>query len=464
MPSLNLNDALVGKIGYHAGMNIKLLNFWERLRTTYWFLPILMVALSFVFAAATIALDRNIPSQSAALLAWIYAPGPDGTRIILSTIAGSMITIAGVSFSIIIVALTLASSQFGPRLLANFMRDRGNQIVLGTFLATFMYCLLVLRAVGSTQNGAFVPHISATLALFLAIASIGVLIYFIHHAAVSIQADNIIAAVGRELDAAITRIFPEKERGRQLEQELRHEHDIPAKFDEEAHTVPAQQTGYLQTTDYDRLMKLATENDLLLRLQRRPGDFVASGSDLALLWPADNANEKSIVAINDAHAMGVQRQRIQDVELAIDQLVEIAVRALSPGINDPFTAVACVERLGASFVRLVERSIPSGYLYDDAGRLRLITNAVTFAGLTHSAFSQIRQYSRSSVVVTIRLLETIAEIAAHTENRRYRAVLLRQAVMIKRGSEKTLVEESDRQDVSNRYELVRGAIEKQAPV
>jgi uncharacterized membrane protein len=441
-------------------MKIKLLNFWEQLRATYWFLPILMVALSFVLAAATITLDQTIPSQPAVFLAWIYAVGPEGTRIVLSTIAGSMITIAGVTFSIIIVALTLASSQFGPRLLANFMRDRGNQIVLGTFLATFMYCLLVLRAVSNAENGMFVPHISATLALFLAIASIGVLIYFIHHAAVSIQADNIIAAVGRELDEAITRLFPEKEQGWQLEQKLRREDDIPAMFEEEAYAVPARQTGYLQAIDYDGLMKLASKNNLLLRLQRRPGDFVASGSDLVLLWPADNANETFVATINDAHAMGVHRQRIQDIELAIDQLVEIAVRALSPGINDPFTAVACIERLGASFVRLVERSIPSGYLYDDDGRLRLITNAVTFAGLTHSAFSQIRQYGRSSVVVTIHLLETIAEIAAHTDNKRYRSVLLRQAVMIKRGSEEALVDESDHQDVLNRYELVRRAVEK----
>ncbi len=143
-------------------------------------------------------------------LGWIYTRGPDGARAVLSTIAGSMITVAGVVFSVTIVALSLASNQFGPRLLRNFMRDRGNQIVLGTFVATYLYCLLVMRTVQGMDGSQFVPHLSVTVAILMAVASLGVLIYFIHHVAVSIQAPELIANVAHELHEAIDRLFPEE--------------------------------------------------------------------------------------------------------------------------------------------------------------------------------------------------------------------------------------------------------------
>ncbi len=420
-----------------------------------------MVVLAIGLSLATNVLDQAIEYQPTRLV-WLYAGGAEGTRTLLSTIAGSMITIAGVTFSITIVALTLAASQFGPRLLANFMRDRGNQIVLGTFIATFTYCLLVLRTVRDVADNTFVPHISATFAVLLAMASMGVLIYFIHHVATSIQANHVIAAVGRELDEAITRLFPETMSSGYLDLELKHEDDIPTDLEQEGRPIPADQSGYLQAIDYDGLKKIAIENDLVLRLEHRPGDFVTRGSELiTIIRCGESLEEKKVVEqINSAFIIGVQPDPLQDVEFAINQLVQIAVRALSPGINDPFTAMACIDRLGASLVYLSERSIPSGYFYDDENKLRLITDAVTFAGITEAAFNQIRQYGRSSVAVTVHLLETIAVIAAHTENEAYRTTLLRQAVMIKRGSEEAVLEEGDRKAIERRYEFVRQALDK----
>lgn len=207
-------------------------------------------------------------------------------------------------------------------------------------------------------------------------------------------------------------------------------------------------------------MKLAIEHNLLLRLEHRPGNFIASGNHLVKVWPNERFEKGLGEKINDAFIFGAQRLRLQDVEFAIDQLVEIALRALSPGINDPFTAMACVDRLGVALARLAERQIPSGYRYDDENKLRLMADSVTFEGLVETAFNQIRQYGRSSVAVTIRLLETIAVIAAHTHIQTEREALRRQAKMIKQGSDEAIPEERDRQDVEESYQIVDRILEQ----
>lgn len=440
-------------------MKTRFLTFWEKLRATYWVLPTVMLVAAIALSLTTVVLDRLIQIQTMPLFDWLNVGGAEGTRTLLSTIAGSMITIAGVAFSVIIVAFTLASSQFGPRILSNFMRDRGNQFVLGTFIATFIYCLLVLRTIENEADSRFIPHLSVFTALLLTIASLGVLIYFIHHAAISIQANHIIAEIGRELDDAIMRLFPEKTWRLTLEQDLRSEEDVPPDFEEKVRPISANQSGYLQAVDYDGLVDMAVEKGIILRLEHRPGDFITQGSKLVLAYPSENVDDESIDQINDAIILGPQRQRLQDVEFAVNQLVEIAVRALSPGINDPFTAVSCIDQLEASLVRLAERSIPSGYLYDDGDQLRLLTNAVTFVGLTETAFNQIRQYGRSSTAVSIRLLESIATIVTKTEDDLYRAALLRQAVIIRESSQTAFPAKYDRQTIEKRYELVREALD-----
>ena len=441
-------------------MKTKLLNYWEIVRSSYWFLPTLMTGLAIGLSFLTVALDHFAVSEHPELLVWVYTGGADGVRTLLSTLAGSMITMASVTFSITIVALSLASSQFGPRLLINFMRDTGNQVVLGTFIATFVFSLLVLRTVRSVDEITFVPHISVTVAVFLALASMGLFIYFIHHVSISIQVQHVIASVERELNTAIDRLFPDKKSYLAFEYELRNEDDVPEDFDQAAEPVTATHSGYLQSIDNEGLMKLAIEHDLLLRLEHRPGNFIASGSDLINVWPNERFEEGLSEKINDAFILGAQRLRIQDVEFAIDQLVEIALRALSPSINDPFTAMACVDRLGVALAHLAEQQIPSGYRYDDENTLRLIADSVTFEGLVETSFNQIRQYGRSSVAVTIRLLETIAVIAAHTHTQTEREALRQQAKMIKQGSDEAIPEEHDRQDVEESYQIVARILEQ----
>ncbi|MBN1965219.1 MAG: DUF2254 domain-containing protein [Anaerolineae bacterium] len=440
-------------------MKTRLANIWEQLQATYWLLPALLNLLAVLLSLVTISLDRALMALDAAYLPWLSVGGPDGARTMLSTIAGSMITIAGVTFSITTVALSLASSQFGPRLLRNLMRDRGNQLVLGTFIATFMYCLLVLPTVPEGSDARSVPHVSVAVGVLLAVASLGVLVYFFHHFAVSIQADQVIANVGQELERAIVRFFPEYPAERAPGRSIRWTDDLPANFEEAASRLGARHSGYVQAIDYAGLMRLAVEHDLVVRVNCRPGDFVARASTSALIWPGEGLDEDLATRIDNAFILGTQRLQTQDVEYAVNQLVEIAVRALSPGVNDPFTAMACIDQLSTALVRLAERNLPAPYRYDEANRLRLVIDVVTMSGIVDAAFNQIRQYGRSSVGVTIRLLETIAVIAAHTHHRELRDALREQATMIKQGSEEELTEVRDRRDVLARFEMIKDVLE-----
>ncbi|MBI4784599.1 MAG: DUF2254 domain-containing protein [Oscillatoriophycideae cyanobacterium NC_groundwater_1537_Pr4_S-0.65um_50_18] len=433
-------------------MRTKISKLLDSLHSSFWFIPTLMVVLAIGLSLITIGLDQRLETDIIGDLGWAYALGPNGSRAILSAIAGSMVTVATTAFSITIVALQLASSQFGPRLLRNFMQDTGNQIVLGTFIATFVYSLMVLRTINGVAENEFVPHLAVTCGIGLAIASIGVLIYFIHHSATSIQVDHVISRVGCELDEVIDRLFP-KQIGRGASQHRAEPltSDIPANFDREATAIPSTSSNYVQAIDTDQLMQIATESNILLRLQRRPGDFVIKGSPLVLAYPTESGSKKLVKQINDAFVLGSQRTDQQDVEFSINQLVEIAVRALSPGINDPFTAIRCIDQLSAALCHLAQKEIPSTYRYDNQDKLRVIAAPVTFADVTDAAFNQIRQYGQTSVAVTMRLLEAIAVIAPFTHTKADQATLLRHANMIERGSQEGITEELDRQDVKERY-------------
>ncbi|MBE9130208.1 MULTISPECIES: DUF2254 domain-containing protein [unclassified Coleofasciculus] len=430
--------------------NIKLSTFWESLRSSYWFVPTLMAGGAIALAFTIVTLDQSGKSGPIQKLGWVYTGGPDGARTVLSTIAGSMITVAGTAFSIVIVALTLASSQFGPRLLRNFMQDTGNQVVLGTFIATFIYCLLVLRTVRGDDYNVFVPQISVTVGILLGIASIGVLIYFIHHASTSIQSWYVIREVNKDLDYAIDHLFPEQI-GHGIPEKRRWVEEIPVNFDEEASPILAINSGYLLAIDEEQLLKIAKSKDLLLRLNYRPGHFIVHRHEIVRVWHGERVNEKLTHQINDAFILGSERTEQQDVEFSIQQLVEIALRAISPAINDPFTAIRCIDRLSAGLNRLAQKEFPSPYRYDEDNNLRVIANPVTFVGLIDEAFNQIRQYGSSDVAVTMRLLEAIAIIATQTRNKKDRTALLRHAEMIKRGSQEAVSEECDRQDIEERY-------------
>lgn len=435
-------------------MKASLLKYWDSIRTSFWFLPSLMAFGAMLLAAGTITLDAAIAGAWMAQFA--YAGDADGAAEVMSTIAGSMITIAGVVFSMTLVALTLASSQHGPRLLSNFMSDKPNQVVLGTFIATFIYCLLILRTIRGGEDP-FVPHLSVTTGVLFALVSLGVLIYFIHHVAMSIQADEVIARVNRDLLRGIDRLFP-TDIGQAQPGEASADSQPPATFDQDAGTISANGDGYLQRIDPDKLLRLAMRDHLVLRLERQPGHYVVKDRPLVSVWPAHKITEALVTEVNNAMVLGHQRTAAQDLEYLLNQLVEVAVRALSPSMNDPFSAIVCVDRLGSALYRLAQREMPSAYRYDDDHQLRLITLPMTLPRLLDVAFNKIRHYGRTSVAVTERLLETfaiLAEVAVRPADQR---ALIRHADMVVRGARDALPEKEDRRLVEEQFQAVHRAL------
>ena len=433
----------------------QIFKYWERIRSSLWFLPVIMSTGAILLAGLTIALDGPITDWFRMTWGWKFSGGAEGASAVMATVTGSMITITGVVFSMTLVALSLTSSQLGPRLLRNFMRNTTTQVVLGTFIATFLYCLIVLRTIKRGDGVSFVPHLSVTIGVFLAVVSIGVLIYFIHHVSVSIQANEIVARVGIELIEGIDRLIPE--RTRQETPQIQADPPDAAfleTFNREARPVGADGDGYLQFIDSETLTALAVEEDIVIRIELRPGHYVITESPLVKVWPGNRISDRIRHRVNSAFALGSERIPRQDIEFLVNQLVEIAVRALSPGLNDPFTAIACVDRLGSALARMVQRDTPSPYLHDEQGRLRVIAAAVTFPVIVDTAFNQIRQYGRSSASVTIRMVETIAAIATFAYRPEDRASLLRHAEMIARGAREGLHEDFDRRAVQECCDVV----------
>jgi uncharacterized membrane protein len=440
-------------------LKAQLLKYWDRLRTSFWFVPAAMACLAMALAFTAVAIDRAVAEDWLHRLGWSYSGGAEGASLMLGTVAGSMIAIAGTVFSMTLVALSLASSQLGPRLLRNFMRDTTNQVVLGTFVATFVYCLIVLGTIRRADETLFVPHLSVSIGVLLAMASIGVLIYFIHHVSVSIQADEVVARVARELEDGIERMFPSPLGQPASEAPARSgEADLPASFERDARPVGALQDGYLQLIEPSALMTLAREEDLLLRLERRPGHYLVRGRAMVMVWPGDRVTEELASRVSAAFVIGDKRTAAQDVEFSFHQLVEIAVRALSPGINDPFTAIACVDRLGSALCRLARRDMPSPLRFDDDGRLRLVAPGSTFAGIVDTAFNQIRQSARSNPAVAIRVLDAIAQIAGHVQSAKDANCLMRHAGMIVRGARAAVPEPEDLLAVEAAFTLARQSL------
>ncbi len=437
-------------------MKTFLSTWWERLTTSYWFLPTILAGAAIGLSALTLHIDTTINPQWARNTAWIWAGGPEGARNVLETIASSTITVAGVVFSITIVSLTLASSQFGPRLLRNFMSDRGTQLVLGVFVATFLYCLLVLRAIRGIDQVTVVPFLSVTCGLLFGVASVGFLIFFIHHISASIIAENVIGRVAEEMQREIDTLYPEKA-GRSVPDEEEDKEEIPEEFARETGVIRSHQSGYIQAIGMESLLEIARQADVIIRLRRRPGDFLADGALLAEVVPKRNLDDDLGEKIRGTVFFGRHRTSGQDIEYSIDQLVEVAVRAMSPGINDPFTAMTCVEWLGAGLIQVAGRKIPSRWRYDD-NQLRIITDATNFEGIARAALTQVRQYGVRSVAVTVRLLEVLGRVGPHLLRAHDCAVLLEHARLIRDDGIEAASNESDRETIRERYETAEQAL------
>ena len=428
-------------------MHVHFRNFVSDLRASYWFVPTLMIFGAFLLALFTISLDERLDFSSLDL-PLIYLSQPEGAKTMLGTVAGSMLSVASLTFSIVMVVLTMASSQFGPRLLGNFMRDRGNQFVLGSFLASFLYSLLVLRTVRGSgdfiQSAAFVPQLSLTVAVALAVVNLGAFVYFIHHTAESIQVTHILARVSHALTHKILSGYDEKtlfptNLGQSSHDDAGSSADtqLPEDFADKQKTLFSSKGGYLRFIDNDGLLELAREHDLVLRLLLSPGDYVMRGGPLAEVYLG-----KKVAGLQEdleaVFALGPGRTQDQDLDFLFDQLLEVALRALSPGINDPFTAMMCVDRIADNLVLLEQRELPSPYRYDDDGELRVIVPVVDPAPLVERMFGPIRSYGKADVMTLECLLKTVQKMAAQMDGGPCRQALVAQAERIKKEGEAEL--------------------------
>ena len=438
---------------------------WIALTTSLWFIPSVIVGLSVLLALGLVELSAIVGGEALARFPRLFGAGAAGSRGMLSTIAGSVITVAGVTFSITIAALALASAQYTPRVLRTFMGDRANQVVLGTFMGVFSYCLVVLRTIRGGDEGAFVPSIAVLGGFVLAMLSVAVLIFFIHHIAEALQASTILDRVRRSTEEAIDNLFPDPE---------------PVAWDDSAaaggappfaagrwRALASSRTGYVQSVDLEGLTAFAREHGLVLRMERAVGDFVTCGAPLVSIateTPAGRAAGRQpasppeeVESCNSLFTISAHRTVEQDVAFGVLQMVDIALKALSPGINDTTTAVTCVDHLGAVLSRAAERRI--GPPAHDAGRAgHVLVAGPAFDTLVDLAFDDIRRNAGGNVTVLGRLFDALEGISLFTANPDRRRVLVDQVALVAEACDRTVPSLSDRSGLATRARAARARL------
>ena len=389
-------------------------------KESFWFLPALMAVAAAGAAIGSVALDRMLGGNWMDGMALVWSGGAEGARSVLSVIAGSTMTVVSIVFSITITALAQTSAHFGPRVLRNFTRDRANQFVLGAFVAAFLFSLLVLRTVRTDGGEPFVPYLSVNLGIALAVLSIAVLIFFIHHIATSIQADLLIARVGEECREAVATLFPQ-----QIGTEASWPAaELPARPDAPGDLVAANSVGYVQAVDDDALFESARRAQVLVTVLAHPGDFVSTGRPLVRVAPVGALDDRLADAIRDGFDIGDRRTPEQDLAYSVQQLVEIAARALSPGINEPFTALLCIDYLNAALRSLAGRDAPSPYRKDDSGAVRVIAYPLQFPEVVQMSLGMIRRYADGAADIYLGLLRALRDLASALRREADREALL----------------------------------------
>lgn len=408
---------------------------WYRVSSTFWFVPATIVAAATVLAFVAIEADDRFVAAGA-LEEWprLFGAGPSASRSVLTAVAGSMITVAGTVFSITLVALSLASSQYSSRVLRNFMRDRANQAVLGVFVGIFAYCLVVLRSIHGEGDDAFVPSVAVFLGLVLGFGGIGVLVFFIHHIAQSIQASQILEAVRTETCHAVDRVFP-----RHLGDKACPVPPPPTVAWHEARRAGT--VGYLQFVDYARLRGIARAHGVRLRVHVPVGDYVLAGDRLLSASPSTPEGLGEEVA--ECWTIGPQRTLEQDIGFGVRQLVDVALKALSPGVNDTTTAVMCIDATAAVLVHVAPRDLRFDGC-DDAGAAWVEAEQPRFEDLVGEAFDQIRHAARDNVAVLDRLRWAIAALAPATRLPERRQALGQQALRLRSSIDRDLRDVDDR--------------------
>jgi uncharacterized membrane protein len=424
---------------------------WWRVSGSLWFVPAVMVLGATLLAVLLVELDGSLQVELSGRWPRLFGTGAEGAREMLSAIAGSMITVAGVVFSVTVVSLSLASQQYSPRVLRSFMADRPTQAVLGVFVGVFAYCLVVLRTIRGGDE-AFVAPFAVLGGMVLALVAIGFLVFFIHHLAASIQASSILVRVRGGTLAAVADLFPDN-LGEEAD-EVAEEADAAAI---DAWTpVEARASGYVVSVDSGALLAFAAREGRVVRMLAGVGDFVIAAQPIAALAGRDKVDETQARALNGCYSLDSQRTIEQDAAFGLQQMVDIGLKALSPGINDPATAILAIDRVTEVLVLLAARRIERPCRRDDKA-LRVIARGPTFAGLVELAYSGLREHGAGHYPVLMRLLWSIERVAAATRNRHRLAVLATEAERIADCARRGLAAAHEREAVLSAAARVRPA-------
>ena len=423
----------------------------ERLRSSLWVLPTLAVLFALVLGTAL----SNLPAPQGPLRSLLFTGSAEGARSLLSTVAGAMITTIGVIFSLTVLALQMAAGQYSPRVMRNFLRDRGNQVVLAVFLATFAYSVAVLRVIRQSSDGQkeVVPALAVSVGILLILASLGMLVYFIQHLTGTIRVEHILRDAERTTMGTIRAVYGPRGEDRPGPGMP----DVPAA----AVAVPARRTGYVQAASPEELIGWAGEHDLVVRYRPTIGAHVVEGAVLAWVWRRDGGPppedvEPIAVRVDRPLSIGFERTSQQDVAFGVRQIVDIAVRALSPGVNDPTTAVDAIGSLTGLLTELARRDLGDRIGCDDAGVVRVALPHPSLGQYVDLCCDQIRRYGAHDPAVLSRLLRMLVDVARSVSGSEpeAQAAVGRQARLILADAQREVAQQEDLVDLPQLAEIV----------
>jgi uncharacterized membrane protein len=373
------------------------------------------------------SLEEQIPTLGAWVPATLFPSrqDPQVAQAILSVIATSTMTVVSIVFAMLLMTLTLASTQFSPRILINFVRDRGTQWTLGMFLGTFCYCMAALPAARSLPTP-FVPVVTVTGAMLLALVSVGWLVFFIHHISQAISVNHIVDRIARETELVIDELMPHPRGGFEAASHV-------ALLDGDATRILNQRSGYIRFVDTGRLLYLAKSWRIRIQVERGVGQFIPAGVPLVVVSREDRINPVRAAELLGAFDIGPTRTLQQDVEFGVIQIVDIALRAISPAVNDPSTAISCIDQLSRILIRWLGRAPPETVLFDPPHVARVTVPWIDGEGMLDTALEQIRHYAVTDLAVSLRLLRAIGDIGGAVQLRDVRAALLRRAQRVVEG-------------------------------
>jgi uncharacterized membrane protein len=424
---------------------------WDRLKVSFWFAPVVMSLFAVLLAWLVYRIDTIIPNEVLQESRIILTGPPGELKSALIGMASSVLATAGVVFTLLTLPLSTVAAQYGSRLLRVFLGDRTTQLVLGIFVATFVYCVAAALSILPTQVEPNGPQLTVTVGLLLMLASFASLILLVQHVSTMLQAPNIAAAAGAELRDVVRAEIPEQVIGADVRKT--GSETLPETLVEvDAYRVRVEQAGYIQFIDPHYVLTLAREHNLVIRLLRKPGHVVWPNASVALVWPAARVDEALERQLRNAFRVGNGRTPTQDVAYAVNQLVEMATRAMSPAINDPFTAMTCLDYIGEGLALFIQHGENKPNYFDQDNHLRLILEPVTFTELLDCAFDMLRHCSWDNASVLLHMLEVIDLISHAAGSPAARQELLRHVSLIQAESQAGALIEQDKKLIHMRCE------------